>query len=247
MENTDISLEELRNNIREAFNMDSVEARMAKEEEARRKAEAEAPVAPEPVDIYQRNADARFEESKRVRPNGSPAIVKAAVESIINGDGVPGAGLAAAFKKAKVNSDLLRSRGDITRADMIRQQYMDENFIPAVEVVVRYSSPDELLNSKEAIKALDDLVLSAGNGRGYTASYIKTAYGDLLGQNLTGYDRSDDTVIDGVRRIKTLSEMDNIRAAVGIAKQLKDKIDNGENIASPEDYDLIGRVVSFAY
>lgn len=245
MENTDISLEELKNNIREAFKMDSVEARMAKAEEARRKAEAEAPVPPEPVDIYQRNADARYEESKRVRPNGSPAIVKAAVESIINGDGVPGAGLAAAFKKAKVDSDLLRRKGDVTRAEMVRQQYMDEKFIPAIEVVIRYSSPDELLNSKEAIKALDDLALSTGSGKGYTASYIKSAYGDLLGQNLTGYDRSDDAVVDAVRRIKMLADSDSIRAAVGIAKQIKKKIDEGDNIANEDDYELIGRVAFF--
>lgn len=248
MENTDISLEELKNNIREAFNMDSVDARMAKakEAEAKRKAEEAAMAPPEPVDIYQRNANARFEESRRVRPNGCPVIVKTAVESIINGDGVPGAGLGAAFKKAKVDSDLLRRRGDVTRADMVRQQYMDEKFIPAIEVVIRYSSPDELLNSREALKALDELVLSTGSGKGYTASYIKSAYGDLLGQDLNGnFDRSDGAVAEAVRRIKLLSENDSIRAAVSVAKQIKSKIDNGDDIASEDDYELIGRVAAF--
>ena len=207
-----------------------------------------AEVSYTPVDIYQKRANSRYEESKRVRPNGSSAVVNAAVKAVIDGDGVPGSGLTAAHKKAKDDIDLLRRKGDITRAEMLRQQYMDERFIPAIEVVIRYASPDELLNSREALKALDEMAISTGSASGYTASYIKSAYGSMLGQNLNGnYDRSDDTVIDGVRRIKMLSEMDNIRAAVGIAKQLKDKIDNGENIASADDYGLIGRVVSFAY
>lgn len=206
----------------------------------------EGEVAPTPVDIYQQRADSRFEESKRVRPNGSSAVVNAAVKAAISGDGVPGAGLAAAHKKAKDDIDLLKSKGDVTRAEMVRQQYMDEKFIPAIEVVIRYSSPDELLNSREALKALDEMAISAGSAKGYTAAYVKSAYGNLLGQNLNGnYDRSDDAVVDAVRRVKMLSEMDNIRAAVGVAKQIKKKIDAGENIASEDDYELIGRVVSF--
>jgi hypothetical protein len=199
-----------------------------------------------PVDIYQQRADSRFEESKRVRPNGSSAVVNAAVKAAISGDGVPGAGLAAAHKKAKDDIELLKSKGDVTRAEMARQQYMDEKFIPAIEVVIRYASPDELLNSREALKALDEMAISAGSAKGYTAAYVKSAYGNLLGQNLNGnYDRSDDTVTDAVRRIKMLSEADSIRAAVGVAKQIKKKIDAGENIASEDDYELISRVVSF--
>lgn len=208
--------------------------------------EGEEEAAPEPVDIYQQRVDSRYEESKRVRPNGSSAVVNAAVKAVIDGDGVPGAGLEAAHKKAKDDIDLLKSKGDITRAEMARQQYMDEKFIPAIEVVIRYASPDELLNSREALKALDEMAISAGSAKGYTASYVKSAYSGLLGQNLNGdYNRSDDTVADSVRRIKMLSEVDNIRAAVGVAKQIKKKIDEGENIASEDDYELIGRVASF--
>ena len=231
----EITLEELQGNLRDAFNMDSVEERMANQKEE---------PMPEPIDIYQRNADARAEEAKRVRPNGSSPVVKAVTQKIVSGDG--GAGLAAFYRRARDDSDLLRRRGDITRADMVRQQYMDEHFIPAVEAVIGFSSPDELLNSTEALNALDELVLSTGSGKGYTASYVKSAYGNLLGQNLNGnYNRSDDTVINAVHRIKLLADIDEVRSAIGIAKQIKDKIDNGDNIASDEDYELISRVVSY--
>ena len=215
----------------------------AKEDEPEEEEEEEAPA---PIDLYQQREDMRVEESKRVRPNGSSAVVNAAVKAVIGGDGVPGAGLAASHKRAKDDIDLLRRKGDVTRAEIARQQYMDEKFIPAIETVIRYASPDELLNSSEALKALDELALSTGSGKGYTASYIKTAYGNLLGQNLNGnYNRSDDAVVDAVRRIKVLSDADEIRAAIGIAKQIKTKIDNGDNIASEDDYELIGRVASF--
>lgn len=197
-----------------------------------------------PIDIYQLREKDRQLESMKTRPRGSSAVVNAAVKAVISGD-VPGAGLAASHKKAKDDIDLLRNRGDITRAEIARQQYMDEKFIPAIEVVIRYASPDELLNSREALEELDKMAISAGSAKGYTASYVKSAYGNMLGQNLSGYDRSDDAVKTAVRRIKMLSGNDNIRAAVGLAEQIKSKIDNGENIADEDDYELISRVVSF--
>lgn len=52
-----------------------------------------AEVSYTPVDIYQKRANSRYEESKRVRPNGSSAVVNAAVKAVIDGDGVPGSGL----------------------------------------------------------------------------------------------------------------------------------------------------------
>lgn len=200
---------------------------------------------PRPIDIYQLREKDRQSEAAKTRPRGSSAVVNAAVKAVIDGDGVPGAGLAASHKKAKDDIDLLKNRGDITRAEIARQQYMDEKFIPAIEVVIRYASPDELLNSREALKALDEMAISAGSAKGYTASYVKSAYGDVLGQNLNGYDHSDDAVTNAIRRIRMLSDDDNIRAAIGLAKQIKSKIDNGENIADEDDYELISRVVSF--
>lgn len=200
----------------------------------------------EAVDLYKRDADARREESKKVRPNGSSALVKTVTQSVIDGDGIPGAGLANAYKRAEEDVTYFKERGEPGRADIARKQYMDEKFIPAVETVVNYTTPDEVLNSKDALSALDKYALVLGNARGYTAAYIRSAYGDLLGKDLYGdFDNSDQTVKETVCRIKLLSDTDQIRTAVGVAKQIKSKIDNGENIASEDDYALIGRVAAF--
>lgn len=123
---------------------------------------------------------------------------------------------------------------------------MEENFLPAVEVVIRYTSPDELLNCKEALSALDKYAMSVGSSDGYTAAYVRQAYGDLLGQDLNGSaDRSDPYVVERVRVIKFLSDNDDIRASVSAARQLKKQIDDGIHIASDDDYELIGRVANF--
>lgn len=200
----------------------------------------------EPVDIYQRDQNARWEESKKVRPKGSSVLVKSATASVIDGDGMPGAGLAHAYKRAEDDSDSLKERGEVERADMARKQYMDEKFIPAVETVVNYTSPDELLNCKEALDAFDKYALGVGTPKGYTAAYIRQAYGNVLGQDLNGIlDRSDDAVRSAVCRIKMLADQDQVSTAIGVAKQIKKSIDSGEHIANDDDYAIIGRVAAF--
>lgn len=206
--------------------------------------EAEAPY--EPVDIYQRDRDARWEESQKVRPRGSSVLVKTVTESVINGDGVPGAGLAHAYKRAEDDSVSLKERGEIERSELARKQYMEERFLPAIEVVVNYTSPDELLNCKEALDALDKYALGVGTPKGYTAAYIRQAYGDVLGQDLDDLlGRSDEAVLNAVRKIKMLADRDEVRTAIGVAKQIKKQIDSGEHIANDDDYAVIGRVAAF--
>lgn len=196
----------------------------------------------EPVDIYRLRANARYEESKKTRPKGSSRLVKAVTESIINGDG--GAdGLSRSKRKAEDDSEAIKQSGDKARAKMVRQQYMEENFLPAVEAVINYTSPDELLNCKDALDALDSMALGDGSMKGYTAAYVRQAYGDQLGQK---EGESDPAVIDAVRRIKILVSDDQYRTAVGLAQKLKKDIDDGKNIASDEDYALLGRIVSYS-
>ena len=120
---------------------------------------------------------------------------------------------------------------------------MEEKFIPAVEIVIDYGSPDELLNCKEALKAFDKMALGVGSMSGYTAAYIRQAYKDQLGQKRGG---SDPTVAAEMRRIKQLVGDDQIRTAIGIATKLKKKIDDGEAMAEPEDYAVLGRIVAYA-
>lgn len=200
--------------------------------------------APTPTDIYQRDADALREESKKIRPRGSSALVVEVTDSVVNGDGV--IGLAKKYNDAQDAVKHLRSQGEKNRADIMRKQYMEESFIPAIETVIRFSSPDEVLNCREALSALDKYALGTGSMSGYTASYIKQAYGDLLGKDLDGrFQHSDPYVCDAVSRVKRLVYVDNIRSAVGVAKQAKEMIDKGEHMANSDDYALLSKVANF--
>lgn len=196
----------------------------------------------EPVDIYQRDATRQYEESKKSYPKGSSSLVKAVTKAIINGDD-GGDSLARARKRAEDDSEALKAQGYKDRAEIVKQQYMEEKFLPAIEAVINYSSPDELLNSKEALSALDKMAMGVGSMRGYTAAYVRQAYGDQLGQKEGG---SDPTVVDMVRRIKSLVKDDQYRTAIGMAVKLKKQIDAGQHIASDEDYDLLGRMVAYS-
>lgn len=231
-----ITLEELQNNLKGAFGIRE-EPRVT--EDVNESAEF--------VDMYQRDVNKIRSESKKTRPRGSSPVVLAATKAAISGDGMPAAGLAQAYKRAKNDRDMLKAKGEPGRADIVVNQYMDEHFRPAVETIIRFSSPDELLNCKPALSALDKLALGTGSMIGYTASYVRSSYGDLLGEDLDGrFGQSDPVVRDSVRRIKLLSNADKIRSAVGVAKQIKKQIDNGECMASEDDYDIIARVVAYA-
>lgn len=196
--------------------------------------------AAEPVDIYQRNQDRIREANQKSYPRGSSAIVNTAVYSVIDGAG--GEGLAHAYKKAKEEVETLKDMDERGRADLRRQQYMQEYFLPAVELVVNSASPDEVLNSKQALADLDKYALLEGSGKGYTASYIRQAYGNQLGQ-ISGKD--DQNVRSAIRRLNMLLDNGEIRSAVGLANRLKKKIDNGEALSSDESYELLGRITSF--
>lgn len=200
-----------------------------------------------PIDIYKQQTSMSRTEQKKTRPRGSSPIVLASAKAVISGDGMPAAGLAQAYKRAKDDRDMLKAKGEPGRADIVVNQYMEEHFLPAVETIIRYSSPDELLNCKPALSALDKLALGTGSMVGYTASYVRSAYGDLLGKDLDSrFEQSDPTVRDSVQRIKALSASDKIRSAIGVAKQIKKQIDDGECIASEDDYEIIARVVAYA-
>lgn len=196
--------------------------------------------ATEPVDIYQRNQDRLYEYKQKSFPKGASAIVNTAVTSVIEGNGAEG--LARAYKRAKDDSESLKDKGERGRAELVRQQYMQEHFLPAVEIVVNSTSPDEVLNSEKALNELDKYALLEGSGKGYTASYIRQAYGNQLGQ-VEG--RSDASVRSGVQRLNMLLDQGQIRTAVGLANRLKKQVDKGEAQAADEDYELASRIVAY--
>lgn len=193
-----------------------------------------------PVDIYQRNMDRIIETNQKSFPKGSSRAVDMSLYAVI--DGVGAEGLAHAYHEAEEDIDTLKERGERGRVEVRRNQYMQEYFLPAVEIVVNSTSPDEVLNSKRALDMLDKYALLEGSGKGYTATYIRQAYGNQLGRQ---EGRSDSSVRSDVMRINAMLDSGQIRTAVGVANKIKDKIDRGDAMADDIDYELISRVVSF--
>lgn len=221
-----------------SFGMDRVEKDLAKRAEQQ---VAQTEPLPEPIDVYQRNQDRIYEVSQKSYPKGSSQAVNMATTAVI--DGVGAEGLAKAYKRAQDDVDALKDQGERGRAEVRRQQYMQEYFLPAVEVVVNSTSPDLVLSNEKALQELDKYVLLEGSGKGYTATYIRQAYGNQLGQQQTSH--SDPNVQSGVMRINALLDEGRVREALGIANDLLDKIKRGEVISDDVDFDLLGRVASF--
>lgn len=190
-----------------------------------------------PIDIYQHGQRKLYDESQKRRPKGSSAVVMAATKAIIDG------ALSRKYKQYKSDIESLMSKGDRQRAQLLQSQYMQEEFLPAVEAVINYSSPDELVNCKEALSALDDLAMGVGRMSGYTASYVRKAYEQAMGQK---QGESDPAVVAEIRRIRGLVDDDQMRTAIGLATRLKSQIDKGEHLASDDDYALLGRMVAYA-
>lgn len=223
-----------------SFGMDKVENNLNKRAQRQLETQQKQPIVPEPVDVYQRNQDRINDANAKSYPKGSSAAVNMSLYAVI--DGVGAEGLAKAYKRAQDDVDALKDQGERGRAEIRRQQYMQEDFLPAVEIVVNSTSPDEVLANQKALNELDKYVLLEGSGKGYTAAYIRQSYGNQLG-NVEG--RSDASVRSGVMRINSLLDEGRVREAVGIANDLKEKINKGQNQADDIDWELIGRVVSF--
>lgn len=195
--------------------------------------EGETP--PQPVDMYQVGLVNRQQDAKKSYPNGTnPKLVQDA-EAVLEL-------LAPAYRKAKNDCELLKQRGDNQRAKMVQDQYTMEKFLPAVESLVHANTTDELLNASKVLEKLDEYAVVGQAGKGYTASYIRSAHADEIG-NGEWAGRSDGRVRMSIQRIHSLLDRNQIRAAVGEANMIKEKIDKGEDIASQEDYDLINRVI----
>lgn len=192
------------------------------------------PVFMMPKDLYNETKKSLRGESRKTYPHGASTLMKKIAEEGLQA-------LARAKKRAEVDSDYWKERGDEERAELVKQQYIEDHFLPTVEMVIIASTPDEVLNAKDVLKEFDDLTFEYGPG--YTASYIRTAYGDQLGN---ASNSSDGYVRETVERIKMLAANDQIRAAYGIAKKLKDEIDNGDHTADDVDYEVITRVATIA-
>lgn len=206
-----------------------------------------APVSSGPTDVYKSRVKARRDELKKRYPKGSSAMVRVVAKSVLTGDGAAGAGLAPHHKRAKDDSDYYRERGELDKAEIVRNQYMEERFLPAVETIIAYTSPDEVLNCKDVLSELDKFVLGTGRSDGYTAQYIRSSYNNALGEDLSArIGKSDDFIRRTVLRIKMLADGGMNREAISLAVSAKKQVDDGSHIANDEDYEIIGRVAAFA-
>lgn len=194
---------------------------------------------PLPVDIYAEQQKIGRDYAKKQFPRGSRAEVLATISAVIAGAGT--ASLSRAYKRAKDDSEALDKMGDHRRAQLVRNQYMQERFLPAVEIVVNFTSPDEVLNSKAGLKELDNFALGEGRMSGYTEAYIRNAYQDSLGSTQSA---SSPMVLHTVERVNGLLNTDQMVTAKGLAQKTKHKIDEGETISSEEDYQFLSMVAN---
>lgn len=187
----------------------------------------------EPTDLLQESRDQR----RAYKPRGSRgAMPRMKLDlSAINDN------LMYAYKKAKDDSDYYKNIGNRQYAEMVRQQYMEDWYLPAVDALIKMNGMGAIQSNKELLSKLDALTLLDGTeGNGYTETFIASMYAPE-GQ----VEASDAQVQDAVREITYLCESDQIRSAVGKANGIKKRIDAGENVATDEDYEIIQRVALY--
>lgn len=195
---------------------------------------ATEPVVPPLADTYQQRRMTRREQPAP-RVKGAMKKIMLDLDELADNIGVEDA-----YRKAIDDCESLRAEGETARADMVRQQYMEESFLPLVDALIRLNSQEEVLASQEALEALDSLAMVPGGGKsdGYTSVYVSSMYEPVVGQTFT----TDAEVADGIRRINALCDRGNIKPAIAIANRLIEGISMGENRATPDDYELIQRI-----
>lgn len=195
---------------------------------------SEGPADEDMVDLLQeeRNAARQMELDRPVRSRGARPLMKVDF-TVVSESALP-----IKYRKAKSNAEYYAGLGDTERASVIKNQYMQDYFLPTVDALVRMNTQEAVLSNKEVLDKMDSYALLDGSrGQGYTKSYVSTMYAP------TGeIQRSDGEVKHTLHRIIALCEVDENRSAVGLARQLKNSIDRGDNMATPEDYEIIEKV-----
>lgn len=130
--------------------------------------------------------------------------------------------------------------GELEMADIVEQQYMQDTFQPVVDALIRLNSQEEVLASQDALEALDRLAMVPGGGKadGYTSVFVSSLYEPVEGQIFT----SDAEVVDGIKKINSLCDSQQMRQAISVAKRLVDNITMGNNRATPDDYSFIQKI-----
>lgn len=188
---------------------------------------------PQPTDMWQERQRA-IRDQEPARVYGAKAKLGLDMNDLLD------RGIRQAYKKAKDDSDLLRSQGETQRARIVEQQYMQDWFYPVVDALIRMNSMEQVLASQDVLEQLDELVIgpTSGSNAGYTSVYVSELYEPVASQIFT----SDAEVRDGIRRINTLCDENQMRSAISLANRLQQSIDMGNNQATPDDYEFLQRI-----
>lgn len=201
----------------------------------------EPPIGPSGMqgDLYEKRRSDRKEMANKRKLNGSSPRLAVDVRAVVER-------LAPLHEKARDDSEVMKERRDKARAEIRQSQYIEEDFLPAIMSLTMMHSPEDVLNNKAVLRELDKYAtLDNRSGSGFTASFIRSlgddaAYNEAVANTVPP---SDAMVAEAIINIKRLSNNDDIRNAVALAKDTKKKIDSGKNIASDEDYSFIERVI----
>lgn len=192
-----------------------------------------APQSSPVADYYQMQANAAQEASQRPTAYGSPAEMRQVVDALVKETAEK------YYNAYKRQYDHLIDANDMNRAKQTANEYMMSHALPAVASLVETYGADAILNNKDALAKLDSIMLTGnGAGDGYTRAYLKQMYSQDLGS--TG-SVSDAEIVHGLRKAMGIANEGDIRSAIGLAKNLRERVDKGELSASPEDYAILVR------
>lgn len=197
----------------------------------------EAPSQAQPIDYYQAQRNAAYDASQKATVYGSPAQIGKIVDKMVDD-----------FKQTRYNVSInqynhLKDANAPDQAEYMRQDYMTKNALPLVESLVETYGVDAILNNKDALDKLDEVMITGnGSGRGFTRGYLEQMHKQQRGSQDS---KSDIEITYGLSQIAYLADKNDIRGSVNEAQRLKEKVDNGELSASDKDYKTLLRVSSY--
>lgn len=188
---------------------------------------------PQLNDYYQIQTNADKMASQRPTTYGSPAEVNQVVDDMVKET------TEKYYNAYRNQYDHLIDANDPNGAKRTANEYMMQFALPMVASLVEMYGPEAILNNKNVISKLDNIMLTGnGSGDGYTRSYIKQMYTQSMGKQGSS---SDAEVIRGIQQATSIADQGDVRGAVGLARSLKSRIDNGELSANAEDYNTLLR------